>query len=169
MVSRLPVQGAITAIHLLHICMRYLSSHILAFLLLCPVDMRTLLQGDVDRALRAGRTVASPLGGVASLRLRNAQGILQEIGSQFTMPVNSAVEGNIVLRAARSGNHRVRVIENDFLRTVHDTTHSMAAGGIITIPVRFIFPGGQKFYHVIVEHSSISANDTIKDRNLLSL
>ncbi|MBT9137390.1 MAG: hypothetical protein DDT34_02482 [Firmicutes bacterium] len=126
-----------------------------------PVDMRTLLQGNVDLALRAGRTVASRLGGVASLRLRNAQGVLQEIGSRFTMPVNSAVEGNIVLRAARSGNHRVRIIENDFLRTVHDTTHSMTAGGTITLPVRFTFPGGQRFYHVIVEHSSISANDTI--------
>lgn len=126
-----------------------------------PSDMSQLSQSDVDRALHSGRTVASRLGGVASLRLRNAQGILQEIGSQFTMPVNSAVEGNIILRAARSGNHRVRVIENDFLRTVHDTTHSMAAGNTITIPVRFTFPGGQRFYHVIVEHSSISANDTI--------
>jgi len=126
-----------------------------------PADMRQLTQTSVDAALHAGRTVASRLGGVASLRLRNAQGGLQEIGSQFTMPVNSSVEGNIILRAARSGSHRVRVIENDFLRTIHDTTHSMTAGNTITIPVRFTFLGGQRFYHVTVEHSSISANDTI--------
>ncbi|MBS3886207.1 MAG: hypothetical protein M1552_08805 [Firmicutes bacterium] len=66
-----------------------------------------LAQSDVDQALRAGRTVASRLGGVATLRLRNAQGVLQEIGSRFTMPANAVVSGDIVLRVALSGSYRV--------------------------------------------------------------
>ena len=71
-----------------------------------PSDMRNLSQASVDQTLRAGRTVASRLGGVASLRLRNTQGVLQEIGSQFVMPVGSALSGDIVLRAALSGNYK---------------------------------------------------------------
>jgi len=72
-----------------------------------PSDLRLLAQSDVDQALRAGRTVASRLGGVATLRLRNAQGVLQEIGSRFTMPANAVVSGDIVLRVALSGSYRV--------------------------------------------------------------
>ncbi|MEW6663199.1 MAG: hypothetical protein ACOY9Y_05735 [Bacillota bacterium] len=82
--------------------------------------MRQLSQSSVDQALRAGRTVASRLGGLASLRLRNAQGDLQEIGSQFIMPAGSTVSGDIVLRAARAGSYRVRLVEDNFRRTVHD-------------------------------------------------
>ncbi len=126
-----------------------------------PSDMRQLSQASVDQTLRAGRTVASRLGGVASLRLRNAQGGLQEIGSWFTMTANSTVSGDVVLRAARSGNYRVRLIEDNFRRTVHDSSRHLNAGETVIIPVGFTFPDGQRFYHVIVEHSSISANDII--------
>ncbi len=127
-----------------------------------PSDMRNLSQASVDQTLRAGRTVASRLGGVAALRLRNAQGVLQEIGSQFVMPAGSALSGDIVLRAALSGNYRVRIIENNSLATPrHDSSRHLNAGETVVIPVTFTFPGGQRFYHVIVEHSSLSANDTI--------
>jgi len=126
-----------------------------------PSDMRQLTQSSVDAALRAGLTVASRLGGVASLRLRNAQGVLQEIGSQFIMPANSTVNGDIVLRAARSGNYRVRLVEDNFRREWALHNAALSAGQTIVIPVRFSFPGGQRFYHVIVEHTSLSANDTI--------
>ena len=116
-----------------------------------PSDMRTLSQASVDQALRAGLTVASRFGGIALLRLRNAQGGLQEIGSWFTMPVNSAVEGNIVLRAALSGIYHVRLVEDNFRRewTLHNA--ALSAGQTITIPLSFTFPGGQRFYHVIVQ------------------
>jgi hypothetical protein len=81
-----------------------------------PSDMRNLSQVSVDQTLRAGRTVASRLGGIAALRLRNAQGNLQEIGSWFTMPANGTVSGDVVLRASSSGNYRVRLVEDNFRR-----------------------------------------------------
>jgi hypothetical protein len=138
-----------------------------------PSDMRHLAQNDVDAALRAGRTVASRLGGLATLRLRNAQGGLQEIGSLFTMPINATVNGEIVLRAARSGTYTVRVIENSSgdsglteARTssglpTHQNMHSLTAGQTIVIPVSFRFVGGQRAFHVVVEHESIFANDIV--------
>jgi hypothetical protein len=131
-----------------------------------PSDMSQLSQLSVDHALRAGRTVASRLGGLAVLRLKNAQGGWQQIGSRFTMPINSTVNGEVELRAARSGNYRVRIIENSNGNvgvnvSRHDSTRHLTAGQTIIIPVSFLFGGGQRSYHVIVEHSSISANDTI--------
>ncbi|MBS3937506.1 MAG: hypothetical protein KGZ50_02875 [Peptococcaceae bacterium] len=84
-----------------------------------PSDMRFLAQNDVDAALRAGRTVASRLGGIAALRLRNTQGALHEIGSWFTMPAGATVSGDIVLRAARSGSYKVRIIQNFAGHTGH--------------------------------------------------
>jgi hypothetical protein len=78
------------------------------------------------------------------------------------MPVGSALSGDIVLRAALSGNYRVRIIENNSLATPrHDSSRHLNAGETVVIPVTFTFPGGQRLYHVIVEHSSLSANDTI--------
>lgn len=127
----------------------------------------------MDAALRMGRTVASRLGGIAALRLINTQGTLHEIGSWFTMPVNATVNGDIVLRAARSGTYTVRIIENssgaDGLTEVqtspglqtHQRTHNLTAGQTIVIPVSFRFAGGQRAFHVVVEHSSIWANDII--------
>jgi len=138
-----------------------------------PSDMRHLLQDALSASLRAGRTIASRLGGIAALRLRNTQGTLQEIGSRFTMPVNATVSGDIVLRAARSGTYTVRIIENSSgdsglteARTssglaTHQQTHSLTAGQTIVIPVSFRFAGGQRAFHVVVEHSSILANDII--------
>ena len=138
-----------------------------------PSNMRDLAQNDVAVALRAGRTVASRLGGLAKLRLRNAQGDLQEIGSQFIMPIDAAVSGEIVLRAARSGTYTVRIIENSSgdsglteVQTnsglpTHHRTHSLTAGQTIVIPVSFRFRGGQRAYHVLVQHSSDWANDVI--------
>lgn len=116
-----------------------------------PSDMRELPQASVGQALRAGHTVASRLGGVAALRLENAQGVLQEIGSWFTMPANNTVDGEVMLRAASSGTHRVRLIEDNFRRewTLHNAW--LVAGETITIPLSFIFPGGQRFYHIIVD------------------
>jgi len=115
----------------------------------------------VDQALRAGRTVASRLGGIATLRLRNAQGGLQEIGSWFTMPANATVSGDVVLRAALSGVYRVRLVEDNFRRewTLHSAW--LGAGTTITIPLSFTFPGGQRFYHIIVEHTGLTAQDFI--------
>ena len=120
--------------------------------------MRQLLQASVDHALRAGRTVASRLGGFASLRLINAQGNPQEIGSRFVMPASATVSGVITLRAALSGNYRVIIVENSVGRTGitdirHDSPHHLNAGQTVTIPVSFRFDGGQRSYHVIVEHT----------------
>jgi hypothetical protein len=132
-----------------------------------PSDMRNLLQRDVDGALLAGRTVASRLGGIASLRLRNAQGGLQEIGSWFVMPAFATVSGDIVLRAAFSGSYVVRVIENSSgnvgINVVrHDSSHFLNAGQTMVIPVSFRFDGGQRSYHVIVDHVLPGgASDTI--------
>ncbi|MBS3982864.1 MAG: hypothetical protein KGZ41_03610 [Dethiobacter sp.] len=126
-----------------------------------PSDMRNLSQVSVDQTLRAGRTVASRLGGIAALRLRNAQGNLQEIGSWFTMPANGTVSGDVVLRASSSGNYRVRLVEDNFRRewTLHNA--SLNAGQTIVIPLNFTFPGGQRFYHIIVEHTGQPTNDFI--------
>ncbi len=127
-----------------------------------PTDMRNLSQWSVDRELRRGRTIASRLGGVALLRLKDAQGIFREIGSWFALPANSTVNGEIVLRAAVSGAYRLRVVEDNFSRTVHDSFRNLNAGNIITIPISFPYLGGNRFYHLIVEHSNIfTANDTI--------
>lgn len=125
-------------------------------------DMRHLLQDTVSVSLRAGRTVASRLGGFATLRLRNAQGVLQEIGSQFTMSANATVIGEIVLRAARAGSSTVRIIENYVGNTGQNsvpafqgstvTTRGLVAGQTVIIPVSFRFDGGQRAYHVVVEH-----------------
>ncbi len=138
-----------------------------------PSDRQRLAQSDVDAALRTGRTVASRLGGIAALRLRNTQGVLQEIGSRFTMPPNAIVSGDIVLRAARSGSYRVRIIQN-FANSpgvnavpafaqgaAAEFTQTLSAGQTIVIPVSFPFAGGQRAFHVVVEHSSVLANDTI--------
>lgn len=126
-----------------------------------PSDMRTLSQGSVDQALRTGRTVASRLGGLAALRLRNAHGGLQEIASWFTMPVNSTVSGDVVLRASISGNYRVRLVEDNFRREWTLYNAGLDAGKTITIPLSFTFPGGQRFYHIIVEHTGLLGNDFI--------
>ena|GEM_PF-329303 len=130
-----------------------------------PADMRTLSQVSVNRALRAGRTVASRLGGFATLRLRNAQGSLQELGSWFNLPIGATVSGEIVFRAAVPGNYRIRIIENSSGRsgladTRHDSLRHVNAGQTVTIPVSFRFEGGQRSYHVIVEDAS-AANDFI--------
>lgn len=133
-----------------------------------PSDMRHLAQNDVDAALRAGRTVASRLGGFATLRLRNAQGVLQEVGSRFTLPVNATVSGEIVLRAARSGSYWVRIVDNSSGRTGlddirHGSWHALTSGQTAVIPVSFRFEGGQRAYHVVVEHvgTEAEAADTI--------
>jgi len=128
-------------------------------------DMRHLPQDTVSASLRAGRTVASRLGGFATLRLRNAQGVLQELGSQFTMSANAAVSGEIVLRAARAGNYRVRIVENSSGRIgLEDVrvnqVHALTSGQTIAIPVNFTFFGGQRAYHVVVEQICIDGQTT---------
>mgnify|MGYP000870734564 CR=1 FL=1 len=126
-----------------------------------PSDMRNLSQQSVDVALREGRTIVSRLGGVAALRLKDSSGTYYEVGSRYSMPVSSIVEGDVVLRAAVTGQYRVRVIEDDFRRTVHDSSRRLNAGETVVIPISFSYPGSNRFYHTIVEHSSIFYNDTI--------
>lgn len=138
-----------------------------------PGDMRNLSQADVDQALRAGRTVASRLGGLATLWLWNEQAQLKGIGSQFAMPSNSIVSGHIELRAARSGNYSVQLIQNlasdpglNAVNAFHNRTASvfsqhLNAGQTVIIPANFVFMGGQRAFHLVVTHSSVSANDII--------
>jgi len=121
-------------------------------------DMTQLGQENVDAALRAGRTVASRFGGLAILRLRDAQGVPQEIGSRFTMPVHATVSGEITLRAARTGFYRVRVIENRSTRTGledtrHDSWHTVSSGhsmGIIHRPGMPTWRGDGHTYSLVL-------------------
>ena len=85
------------------------------------------------------------------------------------------MKGNIELRAALSGSYRIRIIQNYAgnsgvnavlafqNRSVSAITHHLTAGQTMTIPVGFVFHGGQRSYHVIVEHilPTGGANDTI--------
>jgi hypothetical protein len=125
------------------------------------IDMSQLSQSEVDFALRNGRTVASRLGGLATLTL-----LRREIGSMFTWRANTEVSGHIELRAARSGTYRVRIIENwagnagiNAVQAFQNKSASsevlaVSAGQTVTIPVSFNFPGGQRSYHVVVEQIS---------------
>lgn len=117
-------------------------------------DLRSLTQTEVDTPLRKGRTVASRLGGMAAFTIKDSSGNDKQIGDYYTLTANTEISSTITVKPTVTGQYRVRVVENDFSRTVYDQTHSLTGGVASQFTFTFRFDGnltrGNYYYHLVV-------------------
>lgn len=128
-------------------------------------DLRSLAQTSVDTPLRKGRTVASRLGGMAAFTIKDSSGNDKQIGDYFSLAANTEISSTITVKPTITGQYRVRVVENDFSRTVYDQAHSLTGGVASQFTFTFRFDGNLTrasfYYHLIVEGVTGIAPDFI--------
>ncbi|KAF0194898.1 MAG: PHP domain-containing protein [Bacillota bacterium] len=128
-------------------------------------NLRSLSQTVVDTALRKGRTIASRLGGVAAFTIKDSSGTDRQIGDYYSQTANTQLSSHIIVQPTISGTYRIRVVENDFSRTVYDQIHFLSGGVASQFDFNFSFDPtttrGNFYYHLIVEDLSVSGGDYI--------